>query len=322
MDFDQFKSLEQNKTGVEMGRWPTLDGRQPLVLAHRGASGYLPEHTLAAYDLAIDLGADYIEPDLVITKDGVLVARHDRYLSSTTDVALHAEFLSRKTEKPGHEGADWFVEDFTLAELKTLRAVQPRKDRSAHWNGKFEVPTFEEILKLAQARSLEIGRRVGVYPETKHPKALEALGLSFDDELLRLLNEYGYSGKNDPVFIQSFEDENLRRLRSRTTIKFIYLTLEDPALSMGDIATFADGVGPYKKLLINKMGEDSGFLARAHEAGLAVPPWTFRDDDVLALFNGNTREEIEFFMRLGVDGLFSDFADTPVSVRVVLQRSL
>ncbi len=307
---------------IETKSWPTLDGKPPIIIAHRGASGYLPEHTLAAYDLAIDLGADYIEPDLVITKDGVLIARHDRYLSTTTNVADHPEYAARKTEKPGHDGAEWFVEDFTLAELKKLRAVQPRKDRSPEWDGIFEIPTFEEILQLAQSRSADTGRRIGVYPETKHPAALEALGLFFDEELLRLLKMYGYDKASDPVFIQSFEIENLKRLRDQTTVRLIFLTERLPNVSFNEIASFADGVGPYKKLLLDESKRDTGFINNAHNAGLEVHPWTFRDDDVLPEFDGDIRGEMKIFFELGIDGMFSDFSDTAVSVRAVTARRL
>lgn len=327
MDFEKFKDtphIGSSQKSLHPGsvKWPTLNGNPPIVIAHRGASGYLPEHTLAAYDLAIDLGADYIEPDLVITKDGQLVARHDRYLSSTTNIGDHGEFADRKTVKEGREEADWFVEDFTLAELKTLRAVQPREGRSPEFDGQFEIPTFEEILQLAQHRSLSAGRRIGVYPETKHPAALEALGLSFDDELLRLLDAYGFQNADDPVFIQSFEADNLKRLRVKTNLRQIFLTENEPDIAMDEIRRFADGIGPYKKLLIDEAGGDSGFVGRAHRADLMVHPWTFRDDDVWPLFDGDTRAEIEMFMRLGIDGLFSDFANTPVSVRAVLHKKL
>ncbi len=311
-------SMTQNFTPYQ---WNTLDRKAPLIIAHRGASGRLPEHTLAGYDLAIDFGADYIEPDLVITKDGVLVARHDRYLSTTTDIADHEEFAKRKTVKEGHDGADWFVEDFTLAEIKTLRAVQPRAGRSPQWDRQFEIPTFEEILQLANQRSQSLGRRIGVYPETKHPKALEALGLSFDEPLLSLLNKYGYKDENDPVFIQSFETENLIRLRPVTNIRFIYLVDKAPEIKFAQIAKFANGIGPYKLLLTDAEGRDNGFIRQAHDAGLAVHPWTFRDDDVSAIFDGDGRREMEHYMRLGIDGLFSDFADTAYSVRQTLSRA-
>jgi len=295
--------------------WTTLSGEPPLVVAHRGASGYRPEHTLAAYNLAIDMGADFIELDLVITKDGKLVARHDRYLSTTTDIASHLEFADRKTEKEGHEGANWFVEDFTLAEIKTLRARQPRPERGAQYDGRYEVPTFAEVLDLVEKREAETGRRIGVYPETKHPKALQALGLSYDEALLKTLGDYGYSKKTDPVFIQSFEIGNLRRLRAQTDIRLVYLTSKLPKMPLSDIATFANGIGPYKKLLLDKYGQDTGFVKAAHEAGLTVHPWTFRDDQPDDDFSDMPTAEIHRYLNLGIDGFFTDFADTGVKAR-------
>lgn len=302
-------------------KWPTLSGLEPIVVAHRGASGYRPEHTLASYDLAIDMGADFIEPDLVITKDGHLVARHDRYLSTTTDVSNHPEFANRKTEKPGHNRTDWFVEDFTLAEIKTLKARQPRPARGAQYNGKFDVPTFSEILELVKKRERETGRRIGIYPETKHPAALEALGLSFDTELLKTLNDFDYKQAEDPIFIQSFETGNLRRLNDLTDIRLVYLTGELPNLSMEDIAKFADGIGPYKKLLIDKDGQDTGFVKAAHKAGLTVHPWTFRDDQPDKDFSDDPQAEIQRYLALGIDGFFTDFADTGVKARESYQKA-
>ena len=250
----------------------TLSGAAPIIIAHRGASGYRPEHTLSAYALAIDMGADYIEPDLVITKDGHLIARHDRYLSTTTNVADIPEFASRKTEKPGHEGSDWFAEDFTLEEIKMLRARQPREARAQHFNDKYEIPTFDEVLALAKEQSEKRRRPIGVYPETKQPSALEALGLSFDDALLESLESHGYGSKDDLVFIQSFDDSNLRRLKGKTSIKLVYLTEEKPTLSFAEIAEFASGIGPYKKLLLNDLTifYQDGLKARMPDGKLAI----------------------------------------------------
>jgi len=290
----------------------TLSGAAPIIIAHRGASGYRPEHTLAAYQLAMDMGADYIEPDLVITQDGHLVARHDRYLSTTTNVAEHAEFADRKTVKPGHDGADWFVEDFTLAEIKTLRAVQPRAGRVMHFNGQYEIPTFDEIMELVKTRSDKKGKRIGVYPETKHPSALAALGLSFDGPLSETLQKYGYGSGDDPVFIQSFEDENLRRLKDKTSIKLVYLTEDIPDMSFQDIAGFASGIGPYKKLLSDEALKSTGFVEKAHSSGLAVHPWTFRDDQPDPRFSSKRAEAWHYF-DLGIDGGFFDFPDTGVT---------
>ncbi|MEL6686523.1 MAG: glycerophosphodiester phosphodiesterase family protein [Pseudomonadota bacterium] len=300
---------------TEAAQWNTLDGNAPLVIAHRGASGYLPEHTLEAYDLAIEMGADFIEPDLVITKDGELVVRHDRYLSDSTDVADHPEFADRKTVKPGHDGADWFVEDFTLAEIKTLRAKQVKAGRPTEFDGLYEIPTFDEVLELVTRRSEETGRRIGIYPETKQPDALEALDLSFDTALLDSLAQFGFDGADDPVFIQSFETENLRRLSEKTDIRLIYLLWQPLSLSIEEIAGFADGIGPYKLMLIDDQGASTGLLEDAHAMGLPVHTWTFRDDDVTPQFRGNSKDELTHFMNLGVDGLFSDFPDTALTAR-------
>ena len=300
--------------------WPTLSGEAPLVIAHRGASGYRPEHTIAAYDLAIDMGADFIEPDLVITKDGNLIVRHDRYLSTTTDVAKHPEFAARKTEKQGHEGADWFVEDFTLAEIKSLRAIQPRSTRGQDHDGKYEVPTFIEVLELVKRREKQTGRRIGIYPETKQPAVLKSMGLSYDKPLLKTLNDYGYHGKNSPVFIQSFEIQNLKRLRGLTDVRLVYLTSSVPTIELSEIATFADGVGPYKKLLIDKDGQDTGFVKAAHNVGLSVHPWTFRNDVLDSDFADSSSAEIQRYLALGIDGFFTDFPDTGVTARMNYQK--
>lgn len=297
-----------------MTTFPTLSGNPPLVIAHRGASGVFPEHTLPAYARAIEVGADYIEPDLVITKDGHLVVRHDRYLSGSTDVSDHPEFADRKTTKPGHDGADWFVDDFTLAEMKTLRARQPRAGRSKEFDGQYEILTFEQVMEFAVEQSTLTGRRIGVYPETKHPADLDALGLRHDKAMLSILAKYGYDGEDDPVFIQSFELSNLKRLNAVTDIKLIYLTERLSKIPFSELAKTVDGVGPYKGLLLNEAGEDTGFVSAAHKAGLAVHPWTFRDDALDPKFP-DIDTEIKAYYALGVDGIFSDFPDTALRVR-------
>lgn len=286
--------------------------RSPLVIAHRGASGTVPEHTIPAYYKAIQMGADFIEPDLVITKDGHLVARHDRYLSTTTNVADHPEFADRKVEKTGHDGADWFVEDFTLAEIKTLKAVQPRAGRSDAYDGVYDIPTFDEVLALIKTSDDLTGRRTGVYPETKHPRALAAFGLRHDEAMLGALSKHGFNTAEDPVFIQSFELENLKRLKTQTDIRLVFLTDKRP--DFAEVAKTAHGVGPYKKLLLNDDGEDTGFVAAAHAAGLAVHPWTFRDDQLDPAFP-DIETEMKAYYALGVDGVFSDFPDTALKAR-------
>ena len=271
--------------GSDSPSYPTLNGDTPLVIGHRGASGYRPDHTLESYKLAIDMGADFIEPDLVATKDGVLVARHEPNITGTTDVATRPEFASRKTTKnvDGVNEEGWFVSDFTLAELKTLRAVQPLSDRDQSYNGKFQIPTFEEVLDLAKAEGAKAGRTVGVYPETKHPTYHAKLGLPLEDRLLAVLAKYGYTTKASPVIVQSFEVSNLKYLRSKTQVRLVQLvdandvnadgsmdltapydkpydfavagdsrtfaSLLTPA-GLKEIKTYADGIGPWKPYLI------------------------------------------------------------------------
>lgn len=313
-----------------------------IVIAHRGASGERPEHTIAAYTLAIEQGADFIEPDLVLTKDGVLVARHENEISETTDVAAKPEFANRKTTKTidGQQMTGWFTEDFTLAELKTLRAKerlpQLRKANMAY-DGQFEVPTFDEILELAKAKG------VGVYPETKHPSYFATIGLPHEAPLLALLTKYGHTEKTAPVFIQSFEVENLKALRGKTKLRLVQLMDEKgsppdrpdltyPAMATSEglkaVATYADGVGPNKGLviprtLLGNLGEPTSFVADAHKVGLAVHPWTFRRENYfLPLAQksgidprgiGDMQSEMKAFLATGIDGLFSDNVAEAVS---------
>ena len=322
-------------------RVATLSGDPPVIIAHRGASGERPEHTLASYELAIEQGADFIEPDLVLTRDGVLVARHENEISETTDVADRPEFAERKAIKTidgeRHEG--WFTEDFTLAELKTLRAKErlPQlRGANAAYDGRFEIPTFEEILQLLQRHQSQTGKRVGIYPETKHPSYFKALGLDHDQELLRLLKEYGYAGKADPVFIQSFEVGNLIALNSKTDIRLVQLVASEggppdvdgqtyaamiTADGLKKIASYADGIGPSKDLVIGRnaigqLGTPTGLVAAAHKDGLVVHPWTFRRENYFLPTDfksgidpraaGDLAGEVRAFVAAGVDGLFSD----------------
>ena len=314
---------------------------QVVIIAHRGASGERPEHTLASYTLAIEQGADFIEPDLVLTKDSVLVARHENEISETTDVADKPEFAARKTSKTidGHKKMGWFTEDFTLAELKTLRAKerlpQLRKDNMA-FDGQFEIPTFEEILALAKAQSAATGRTIGIYPETKHPSYFASIGLPHEAPLLALLTQYGHVAKSAPVFIQSFEVENLKALRPKTKLRLIQLMDEKgspadradltyPELASAEglktVATYADGIGPNKAMviprtLIGNLGEPTHLVTDAHKLGLAVHPWTFRRENYfLPLAQksgidprgvGDLNTEIKAFLATGIDGFFSD----------------
>lgn len=308
---------------------PTLDGTPAVVIAHRGASGYLPEHTIEGYARAIEMGADYIEPDLVITSDGVLVARHDNYLSTTTDVEDHPEFAGRRRYVEALDRTDWWVEDFTLAEIKTLRARQPYTGRSGKYDGRFEIPTFDEIMALAkaqsEARSEAIGREIGVYPETKHPSHFAGLGLDFQAPLLETLARYGYGDAGSKVFIQSFEPGILQELRGKTPLPLIMLLYQkseddpdadetEPNLPFEAFASFVDGVGPDRNLLIDDDGKDTGFVARAHALGLKVHPWTFRVETVPRLRYGSYAAELRAYLALGIDGFFTDFADLGVAV--------
>ncbi len=326
-----------------------LEG-QAIVIAHRGASGERPEHTIAAYTLAIEQGADYIEPDLVLTKDGVLVARHENEISETTDVAAKPEFADRKATKTidGQQMTGWFTEDFTLAELKTLRAKerlpQLRKANMAY-DGQFEVPTFEEILELAKVESAKAGRKIGIYPETKHPSYFASIGLPHEAPLLALLTRYGYAEKSDPVFIQSFEVGNLQALRPKTKLSLIQLMdaeggpadqsamrYTDMATAAGlkTVATYADGIGPNKVMVIprNVLGNlvaPTALVADAHKAGLAVHPWTFRRENyflplgqkpgISPAAHGDLESEIRAFLAAGVDGVFSDNPAQAVAAR-------
>lgn len=295
---------------------------KPIIIAHRGASGDRPEHTLEAYALAIEQGADFIEPDLVMTKDGVLIARHDRYLSTTTNVADRPEFADRKriVETPFGTRNDWWAEDFTVYEIKTLRARQPFPGRSREYDDQFEVPTFEEILNLVttQARA---GRIVGIYPETKSPAHHENIGLAMADPLLAEINNAGIRQVGIPVFIQSFEPDILRELNTKTELPLIQLLSGDPRVKaagleppLADIAAYADGIGPNKALLWSGSGEPSALLTEAKSLGLQVHPWTIRDDRIGVGYE-TVADELSALFELGVDGVFTDFPATAVSVK-------
>jgi glycerophosphoryl diester phosphodiesterase len=327
--------------------------RLPLVIGHRGASGYRPEHTLASYRLAIDMGADYIEPDLVSTSDHVLVARHENEIGGTTDVADHPEFAGRRTTKTidGNPVTGWFTEDFTLAELRTLRARERLPDlrpTNTAFDGLYQVPTFQEVIDLAK----RVG--VGIYPETKHPTYFDSIGLSLEEPLVATLHANGYRGRNAPVFIQSFEVANLKELNRRTRVPLVQLldatgrpydfvvagdprTYADLATPEGlaEIATYADGVGPNKNLIVPRdaagnLLDPTSFVRDAHRAGLVVHPWTFRKENSFLpndfrqgnpaspeflRATGDAPAEFRLFFRLGVDGLFSDHPDTAVASR-------
>ncbi len=296
-----------------------------IVIAHRGASGERPEHTLAGYERAIDQGADVIEPDLVPTSDGILVARHENEIGGTTDVAQHPEFAARKATKAidGQVVTGWFTEDFTLAELKTLRArerLPQLRPGSAAFDDQFQIPTLAEVIALAQRR------HVGIYPETKHPSYFAGLGLGTDVPLVKALHAAGWTTAAAPVFIQSFEVANLKHLKTLTALRLIqlvdatggpadhaapsYAAMTTPA-GLQQVAAYAWGIGPNKAMVT------AGLVGDAHAAGLRVHPWTFRaenqflppafrrGDDPAA--HGDVAGEMDAALRLGIDGFFTDF---------------
>jgi len=294
---------------------------RPLIIGHRGASGHRPEHTLESYRLAIEMGADFIEPDLVSTKDGVLIARHENEIGGTTDAA--DRFPDRKRTKTidGESIAGWFSEDFTLAEIKTLRARERLPFRSHAYDGQFQVPTFDEVLDLAQSLGRTAGRPIGVYPETKHPTYFRGIGLPLEGALLASLAKHEWNRRDAPVFIQSFEKGNLQELRTKTRVRLVQLVdlgpsvpLDDPGLKA--MAQYADVLGANKMLVIpaNEDGtlkEPTDLVARAHAAGLLVHVWTLRADKefLSPSYRGRAEAEFEQFRALGVDGIFTDFPD-------------
>ena len=374
----------------------TLDGGPPVVIAHRGASGYFPEETIEAYSLAFAMGADAIEPDIVVTRDGVLIARHDVTLSQSTDVASHPEFASRKRAGENGDGeavaADWFICDFTLGEIKTLGAVSPNHVAAQKYNGLFRVVTFKEILDLVAQKKKETGRTVAVYPETKNPTYHKALWQAgkipsrMEDTLVAMLNAAGLNSADAPIFVQSFEPTSLQYMRSIgskarqvhlidaydvdfKTGQMVYgtdaahlvysqptdwkvaglTTLFDSMLTptgLAQIKAYADGIGPWKPMIVpvkctldgagncKDMDGDGVFngyadstqqaatslVADAHKAGLFVHEYTFRNER--GYYNlpldaaGDPVAEYLTHFRLGVDGVFSDFADTAIDARM------
>lgn len=321
----------------------------PVVIGHRGAAGERPEHTLESYRVAINAGADFIEPDLVSTSDGVLVARHENEIGSTTDVAAHPEFVARRTTKTidGTRVTGWFTEDFTLAELKTLRARERLPDlrvANTAWDGQFDVPTFAEILSLASDATAATGRTIGVYPETKHPSYFAAIGLPLERRLVDQLDAAGYRDAADAAFIQSFEVGNLKALRRMTRLRLIQLIdsghpADDSTTSYDDIvtphglrqiSTYADGIGPAKARIVprDSIGRSLGpttLVADAHAAGLVVHPWTFRAENAFLPLElrhgddpaerGDAIAEVAQFLALGVDGVFADSPAIAVAAR-------
>ncbi len=325
------------------GKWRTLDGKPPLVIAHRGASGYRPEHTIASYTLAIEQGADYIEPDLVATRDGHLVARHEPMLDDTTDVKSRPQFADRRTTKmlDGKSVTAFFASDFTLAEIKQLRAVQSNPARSKEYDGRFEIPTFEEILDLAERESARRGRTIGIYPETKHPSFHIELNLPLEDRLLAALGKRKLDRPDGPVFIQSFESANLQYLRTKTRLPLVQLMEEGELLldasgqhvvgvnvrqfddkrggaapqTLEDVAKYANAIGPSKRSIMRDVGGQqllqTTLIEQAHAAGLRVHAYTFRTEPATLApeYRDDPKLEYRQFFALGIDGVFSDFPD-------------
>ncbi|MFI3186343.1 MAG: glycerophosphodiester phosphodiesterase [Methylococcaceae bacterium] len=342
----------------------------PIVIGHRGTAGHRPDHTIEGYTLAIQMGADFIEPDLVLTKDGHMVARHEPMIGGTTDVDHHPEFADRKTKRmvDGVEYNDWFATDFTLKEIKTLHAVQPLARRDQQYNGQFEIPTLDEIIALAKSQSKATGRAIGIYPEIKHSTYHANIrdakhhllygSNTFENKLLKKLHKAYGNSDCAPVFIQSFEVSNLQYLSHKTNIQLVQLidaddVNADGTMSLvapyaqpydfvvkGDTRTFADlltdqgldfvksyadAIGPWKPYLLKTTDTDgninhrkivgsTGVIEMAHDKGLLVHTWTFRNDASGYGFT-DPKVEMTYYYDLGIDGLFTDFADTGVTAR-------
>ncbi|MBC8057843.1 MAG: glycerophosphodiester phosphodiesterase [Rhizobiales bacterium] len=354
--------------------YKTLDGNAPLVIGHRGASGSLPEHTLEAYKLAIDQGADFIEPDVVMTQDGALIARHEPMLGGTTDVA--AKFpASRRTTKmlDGVSTTDYFASDFTLAEIKTLRAIQPGAGRPQEFNGLYQIPTLDEVIALAKTEGGRVGRAIGIYPEIKHSTFTAGIfGANvIEDALVAKLHAAYGNVATAPVFIQSFEVSNLQYLSTKTSIRRIQLVDADDVNADGSMSlvapyrqpydfvvkgdprlfsdlltsagldfvkTYAHGVGPWKPYLVKTVADNvdrngdgritindrrvdgsTGVIELAHQKGLMVHAYTFRNDASGYGFT-DPKVEMTYYYNLGLDGLFTDFPATGVAARSEITR--
>jgi glycerophosphoryl diester phosphodiesterase len=326
-------------------------GSDALVIGHRGAAGYRPEHTLPSYELAIRQCADFIEPDLVATRDGVLVARHENEIGSTTDVASHPEFAARRTTKTvdGILVTGWFTEDFTVAELRTLRArerIPALRPRNAEFDGRFIIPTFQDVIALARRHTTCDGKPVGIYPETKHPSYFRSIGLPLEERVVAALERNGYADDHSPVIIQSFEVGNLQRLNGLTRVRLAqlvnctgrpwdfvvsgdprtYADLVTPA-GLDFVRSYADVVAVCKDLLIpvgsdGSLGPPTPVIAAAHARCLPVHAWTFRRENLFlppALRSstdpaapGDVVTEIRTFLDAGIDGFFTDNPDLGV----------
>ncbi|MFD8738671.1 glycerophosphodiester phosphodiesterase [Streptomyces sp. NPDC059618] len=334
---------------------------RPAVIGHRGASGYRPEHTFGSYELALDLGADVVEAgDLVPTKDGHLVCRHEPEIGGTTDVAAHPEFAGRRTTKTldGVPTTGWFTEDFTLAELKTLRAVERVPANRPHntlYDGRWEIPTFEEVLRWQDEQTRKRGKQVWIYPETKHPTYFRALGLGLEERVAKLLRKHGKDRKDSPVILQSFEPSSIQRLdklvgnplvvllAAANTRPWDFVTAGDPR-TVADlvtpeglkwIASYAQGIGPTLDLVIPKdadgnLTSPTTLVADAHRAGLVLHPYTMRNENPFLPANfrkgtapdayGDPFGAFAVYFATGIDGVFTDNADTAVLARADFLR--
>jgi glycerophosphoryl diester phosphodiesterase len=349
-----------------MPKNPTQNSKMPpIVIGHRGACGYVPEHTLTSYFIAMQDGVDYVEPDLVMTKDGVLVARHENEIGGTTDVARRPEFAGRRTTKTidGIVHTGWFTEDFTLAELKTLRARERIPDirpGNTRFDGQFQIPTFDEICALvagvqqqretaAKQLGLPAPRRIGVYPETKHPTYFQGLGLPMEELLVNTLHGYGYEGPHGLGIIQCFEVSNLKAMRRMTDLPIVQLMQDEDAPfdfvvkadertyrdmttpeGLAEIATYATAIGPHKWQIIpldaqEHLGTPTPLAENAHAAGLKIHAYTFRAENQYLPKNlrsgadpnalGDLQGELQAYLDAGLDGFFTDHADYGVQAR-------
>ena len=344
----------------------TLSGNAPFVIGHRGASGTLPEHTLEGYKLAIEQGADFIEPDLVLTSDRQLIARHEPMLDGTTDVAARFPASRMRTRLvDGVSTTAYFANDFTLAEIKTLGAVQARAGRPTQYNGLYKIPTLDEVINLAKTEGARVGRTVGIYPEIKHSTFMRGIfgANAIEDALVAKLHAAYGNSADAPVFIQSFEVANLQYLHTKTSIRLVQLVDADDVNADGSMSlvapyrqpydfvvsgdprlfsdlltssgldfvkTYASGIGPWKPYLVKTVDDgvdrngdgrltiadrrvvgSTGVIEMAHQKGLLVHTWTFRNDASGYGFS-DPRSEMQYYMQLGVDGVFTDFPATGV----------
>jgi glycerophosphoryl diester phosphodiesterase len=293
----------------------------PIIIAHRGASGHWPEHSRPAYEAAIDMGVDFIEPDLVFSSDGHLVCRHDRYLGTTTDISVHPEFADRRVRKPGNLIPQWYAEDFTLDELKKLRCRQAWPNRDQSHNDKYDILTFDELLQIIDKAGQTLGRPLGVCPEIKHAPEMLALGFDFLPAAFAGLNDHGFGTNERPAFFQSFDPATLRRAKEMANTPLVQLIRNEdvnfgalrPSSLAEDAMDYATVIAPHKSLVIGTDGVDTGFVQRCHDMGKRVHVWAFVPEAVGQGF-ANMEEEIDAHIELGVDGLFTDFPDRALAV--------